>query len=238
MCEFSEFLLLWLDGELGESDAARVEQHLRNCPECRDRVQTYRQLSESFEAYCDRYFEAAFAKAVDPQSTKALPVLPRWVPAVSSAAAIAAALAIIVLLAPRVGVRHLPLRVPAHPPAAGMAQPVHAERPSPADAKQAAIASAVEPAPLSGSHAAPKPIQHVAAVRGANGNAASRLAQGPLPAAPALEIAIPGDAIFPPGAFPPGISFTADVTIAPDGSAQQIRLQPQLVEFERRTNQQ
>jgi hypothetical protein len=118
-----------------------------------------------------------------------------------------------------------------------VAQPLPAERPSPADAKQAVVASAAEPGPLSGNRAAPKPIQHVAAVRRTNGNAASRPAQGPLPAAPALEIAIPGDAIFPPGAFPPGISFTADVTIAPDGSAQQIRLQPQLVEFERRSNQ-
>ncbi len=54
------------------------------------------------------------------------------------------------------------------------------------------------------------------------------------PAAPAFEIAIPADAIFPPGAFPPGVSFTADVAIAPDGSAQQLRLQPQFVEFERR----
>jgi anti-sigma factor RsiW len=58
-----------------------------------------------------------------------------------------------------------------------------------------------------------------------------------LPAVPAFEIAIPADAIFPPGAFPAGVSFTADVAIAPDGSAQQIRLQPQVVEFERRPNQ-
>ena len=54
------------------------------------------------------------------------------------------------------------------------------------------------------------------------------------PAPPAVEIAIPADAIFPPGAAPEGVSFAADVTIAPDGSAQQIRLRPQLTEFERR----
>jgi hypothetical protein len=51
---------------------------------------------------------------------------------------------------------------------------------------------------------------------------------------PAVEIAIPADAIFPPGAVPEGVGFTADVTIAPDGSARQVRLRPQLTEFERR----
>jgi hypothetical protein len=50
-----------------------------------------------------------------------------------------------------------------------------------------------------------------------------------------VEIAIPADAIFPPGAVPEGFSFAADVTIAPDGSAQQIGLRLQLAEFERRS---
>jgi anti-sigma factor RsiW len=54
------------------------------------------------------------------------------------------------------------------------------------------------------------------------------------PTGPAIEIAIPAEAIFPPGAIPEGVNFTADVTIAPDGSAQQIRLQPRLAGFERR----
>jgi hypothetical protein len=54
------------------------------------------------------------------------------------------------------------------------------------------------------------------------------------PTSPAVEIAIPADAIFPPGAIPDGVGFTAEVAIAPDGSAQQIRLRPQLMEFERR----
>jgi hypothetical protein len=55
-----------------------------------------------------------------------------------------------------------------------------------------------------------------------------------LPGAAAVEIAIPADAIFPPGAVPAGVSFTADVTMASDGSAEQIRLRPQLTEFETR----
>jgi anti-sigma factor RsiW len=51
-------------------------------------------------------------------------------------------------------------------------------------------------------------------------------------AAPALEIDIPGEAVFPPGALPPGVDFVADVSIATDGSAQQLRLRPQLTRFE------
>jgi anti-sigma factor RsiW len=56
------------------------------------------------------------------------------------------------------------------------------------------------------------------------------------PSGLALEIAIPGDDMAPPGAFPEGVGFTADVMLAPDGSAQQIRIRPQLTEFERRPN--
>jgi anti-sigma factor RsiW len=58
-----------------------------------------------------------------------------------------------------------------------------------------------------------------------------------LPAEPAIQIAIPAESMFPPGALPEGVSFTADLSIAADGSAQQIRLRPRLVPFERRTIQ-
>jgi len=53
--------------------------------------------------------------------------------------------------------------------------------------------------------------------------------------APAIQIAIPADAMFPPGAVPDGINFVAEVSIAPDGSAQGLRLQPRLVGMERTT---
>jgi hypothetical protein len=49
-----------------------------------------------------------------------------------------------------------------------------------------------------------------------------------------VYIAIPADALFPPGAFPEGVGFVADVNLRPDGSAQRLRLQPQLVGFQRR----
>jgi Putative zinc-finger len=46
------------------------------------------------------------------------------------------------------------------------------------------------------------------------------------PAGPAIQIVIPAEAMFPPGAVPEGINFIADLDIAADGSAQGLRLQP------------
>lgn len=56
-----------------------------------------------------------------------------------------------------------------------------------------------------------------------------------LPEEPMIQIAIPADEMFPPGAVPEGMHFVADLTIAPDGSAERLRLRPRLAGFERRT---
>jgi hypothetical protein len=53
------------------------------------------------------------------------------------------------------------------------------------------------------------------------------------PAESAVQIAIPAEALFPPGAFPQGVAFVADLSIAPDGSPQRLHLEPQLIQFER-----
>lgn len=58
-----------------------------------------------------------------------------------------------------------------------------------------------------------------------------------LPAPPALEVAIPADSMFPPGAVPEGINFIANVNFAPDGSARQMRLRPRLTAIERSASQ-
>jgi anti-sigma factor RsiW len=42
---------------------------------------------------------------------------------------------------------------------------------------------------------------------------------------PAIQIAIPADSMFPPGAVPEGVNFVANLSLA-DGSVQAIRLQP------------
>jgi hypothetical protein len=53
----------------------------------------------------------------------------------------------------------------------------------------------------------------------------------------AIQIAIPADEMFPPGAVPEGMHFVADLTIAADGSAERLRLSPRLAGIERSTNQ-
>jgi hypothetical protein len=53
----------------------------------------------------------------------------------------------------------------------------------------------------------------------------------------AIQIAIPAEAILPPGAIPEGVNFLADITIAADGSAEGLRLRPRLVGFQRRPSQ-
>jgi anti-sigma factor RsiW len=44
------------------------------------------------------------------------------------------------------------------------------------------------------------------------------------PAETAVQIAIPAETVFAPGAMPEGMSFIAELSIAPDGSIKQVRL--------------
>ena len=218
MCDFAGTLIAWLDGELGIGEAADVERHLQLCVECRSRVEAYGQVSRAFEAYCDAYCEAAMAAPRPKLSRRTLTVS-------AVAAAIAAVVALFFFASPG-RVQLSPARTPGpmatsnivsqpDPPAAA---PAVQAAPAPASVQTVPELERRHGAEQTG-HAAPQP----------------RFAETNWPpAAPALEIAIPAEAILPPGAVPEGVSFTADVTIAPDGSAQQIRLRPQLTELERR----
>jgi len=46
------------------------------------------------------------------------------------------------------------------------------------------------------------------------------------PAEPAIQVTIPADAMFPPGAVPEGVNFVADINIAADGLPDRLQLQP------------
>jgi hypothetical protein len=46
------------------------------------------------------------------------------------------------------------------------------------------------------------------------------------PVEPTIQIVIPADALFPPGAFPEGVGFVADLRLAADGSAGTLALRP------------
>jgi hypothetical protein len=181
MCDFSGKLVAWMDRELPDNEAADVERHVRDCSECRKRVDAYEEVSRAFAAHCDAAMEQATRRR-----------LPRWVPVLASAAATAAALFLVFL--PK-SVKQISVRPPV------------------TDASPAIILEN-----------ALKPIKRVnrrhgiAPVKTPNANWA-------LPE-PVIQIAIPVEAMFPPGAVPEGITFIADVSMAADGSVQGLRLQP------------
>ncbi len=181
MCDLSERLIAWLDHELPENEAAAVERHVQACAECRSRLDAYKKIDKTFDAYCDAAMVASERRR-----------LPRWVPVLSGAAAAVA----LFLLFPRGHVERLPLHVPA-----ATASP--------------AIVLEAPPAPISTRthrrHGA-APVQ-------------SQTANW-VPAEPAIQIAIPAEAMFAPGTIPEGVSFTAELSIAADGSAQRLRLRP------------
>lgn len=144
-------------------------------------------------------FAAYYSAATQPRPAAPSPhKLPRWIPfAVAAAAAVVVAL----LLLPRA-------QKQAAPPlqAAKVTTPV-AQEPAVEPAEQAQPAPAVakrRPAPRR---------SHLLHEDWAIGQ-------------PAIQIAIPADAMFPPGAVPEGVAYIANVSFAADGSIQAFRLHP------------
>jgi hypothetical protein len=216
MCDFSGKLIAWLDRELLEDEAADVEQHLQNCAECRSRLAAYQQVSSTFDAYCDA--------AIRPEIRRRLP---RWIPVVSAAAAVTVA---VVLFAALLRGRVEPSS--AHSPttrSSTMNLPEMAAGPPVAPRVAPAMNSmkivrrqyAAAPVQVEAEKAAPTAIQNANLV----------------PAETAIEIAIPAEAMYPPGAVPEGVNFIADFAVAADGSGQPMRRGPQLIGFERRASQ-
>ncbi|MGA8151762.1 MAG: zf-HC2 domain-containing protein [Terriglobales bacterium] len=180
MCNSSGRLVLWMDRELPEKEAAEVEQHVRSCAECASRLDAYQEVSRGFAAYCD-------AAA----GLKARRRIPLWVPVVSSVG-VAAAL-FLVLLVPAI------TQIPVRPRVAEV--PLAAVREdTPRAVKKLHRRHVVAPARMPSTNWAL--------------------------AGPAIQITIPAEAMFPPGAVPEGVNFVADLSIAADGSAQGLRLQP------------
>jgi Putative zinc-finger len=239
MCDFRGKLIAWMDGELGESDAADVERHVRACGECRERLAVYERASGAFAAYC----EATFTARTRPEGVFRQALGTCLVAGVAAAAAIA-----VLLLWPREPVAQTPARLtPAartmHGPEEGAngrsvgaraVMSVRAETAMPAararntaNKARRTYASQVSPEDSPGSQRQ---------ITRASGPSTSESADA-FPAAPPIPIVIPADAMFPPGAFPPGITFSADLTISADGSPERLAMRARLAEFERRTNQ-
>jgi len=180
MCDFSGRLVAWMDRELPDNEAADAERHLRDCSECRRRVDAYKQVSRAFIAHCDAVMDGTTRRR------------PRWVPVLASATSAAAVLFLVFQPA---SVKQIPVRPPV------------------ADASPAIMLET-----------APKPVKTVHRRRG--------IAPAKTPNAnwaqpeTAIQIAIPVEAMFPPGAVPEGITLIADVSMAADGSVKGLRLKP------------
>ncbi len=183
MCDFSGKLIAWLDHELADDEAARVEQHLENCPECRERVAVYAKVSEGFA----EYWEAIVAGSSKSRRG--------WLTLAASAAAVAAGV-VLVLIIPRTSVNPVP------PPPPSAAMPVRS-----IDSHTTLVATRTVHR-----RRTPAPVQKQTARW--------------QPAQTDIQIAIPAEAIFPPGALPDGFQFTADLSIAADGSPQGLRIIP------------
>jgi anti-sigma factor RsiW len=145
-------------------------------------------------ATCGQVSEAFDAYCDAVMAAKAPRRVPRWVPVLAGAVVAAA---VIFLAFPRTRVAPTPV---VEPTVATASVPVAAPPPG---------APVPRKATMRRHHAAPRVLERPTEVP---------------PMDTAIQIAIPGEAMFPPGAVPSGINFIADVRIAPDGSVQQVRL--------------
>ncbi len=211
MCDFPGRLVAWLDGELAECEAAEVQRHVETCAECRSRVQSYEWVSETVRSYCEKALKA-----------EERPGALRWTLALAGVAMVGIAVfASFADFAHKSASRY-----------AGAETPTAARS---SDTTESAappfVATDTAHAPKKESHREmsrqSRRVSLPAQVQSANWGSAE----------PAVQIAIPAEAMFPPGAVPDGIHFVAEMSIAPDGSAEGLRLQPRLVGFERRATQ-
>lgn len=202
MCDAENKLVAWVDGELRAEEAASIERHLEACEECRGRVAEFRGVSENVDRYCDAVMAA-----------KARPGVARWTVPVLAFAAAAAILLFVAVTRSRV----------APPPAsAPKIADASAATNSPA-AISAPIVRSQESSPSFGKlvqrktthpRRAMTPGRQVFSAEAANWQSSET----------AVQIAIPAEAMFPPGAMPKGLNFVAELSIGPDGSVRQVRL--------------
>jgi Putative zinc-finger len=236
MCDFSGKLIAWMDGELRERDAADVERHVRDCGKCRELLPAYKEASGAFEAFCEATFAAGTRRAGI--SRQAL------VACVTAGVAAAAAIAVL-LLWPLERVAQTPPRLAPAPSTMHAAEEGANGRSVEAPAPFSARAETALPAVRTGNTAnkARRPYSSPKQSPGSQRQITSAPEPSPrqsadaFPAEPPIQIDIPADAMFPPGAFPPGMTFSADLTISADGSPERLGLRPRLAGFERRTNQ-
>lgn len=214
MCDFDGKLIAWMDRELPAEEAARIECHVDACAECRARLEKYERVSVELDAFCDEFVEACDRRAP----------MRRWLPTTAIGAAAAVVLALF-LAWPR-----------PHAVSQASRAPEKVTGATPLDAPNGA------PAPAHPVHRAHR-AQGLVTVRSRIQvfNAGTPPAQNQRAYVqsdePVIQIAIPADEMFPPGAVPAGVNFAADLTISADGTVERLRLHPRLAGFERRTTE-
>ena len=145
-----------------------------------------------------RGFAASYGIPLGPVAATKPRRVARWVPLAVATAAVLAVAAL--LLFPRAerhtGVAPQTATVTFLPVAKGAAEPDNSARPAPRVAERRTV-----------------PHRHPQREEVAMGG-------------PAIQIVLPADSMFPPGAVPEGFAYTANVSFAADGSIQGFRLRP------------
>ena len=217
MCDASKRLIAWLDRELSEGEAASVERHLQDCGECRSRLSAYQRASDVFNEYCDM---VSASKTPHRRARRM---------AGASVAIAVAALVILLAALPRARFEQRVARS-------------RAMRSQASSSAKAAAPPAVVPETSQAAMCSPKRVRGrsaIAAVQSETKNAPSSPIRNAnlLPAGPSVEVAIPAEELYPPGAVPEGVNFIADLRVAADGSPQPMRVRPVLIGFQRRTSE-
>jgi anti-sigma factor RsiW len=230
MCELSSKLIAWMDGELGQAEAAAIEQHLADCAECRNAFASYGEASEAFALYRD----AAAAEVFDGRLNQPLQ---RWL---LSAVGTAAAIALLLFFAPK----HLFSPVGKNPgteigpssafltapPVAGSERSV-----SGSGRTQASHQLAGKPASTQKARAWTRASAKRALARSAEKAPSESVVALAASPEPLIEVVLPADGMFPPGAMPQGMSYVANVTVA--AGTEPLGAPARLAGFERRNTQ-
>jgi Putative zinc-finger len=224
MCDYSGRMVAWLDREMHADEASEMERHVAACAECRNCAAELDRVSGAVEDYC----EALAQTKEERQAIRVAPIF--WMAA--------AAIVLAVMFAYPRGHVASPMQQPSVTAGAKMnsspSLTVKAAENVPASPKAEHHAARRRAADRTGKGAASARLCSVqsCAPTSVQGQSANWVAEEP-----AIQIAIPTEAMFPPGAVPEGVNFVADVSIGADGRVEQLRLRPRPARFERRTDQ-
>lgn len=237
MCEFSANLVAYLDGELVPHAAAEVQQHLAECAQCRNCAAEFQRVSGEFQNYCNEVLQAREQFA-----------LRRWAPVLCGAAAAAALLALVMSWPRTRIVQQTPASQTIARATAGPSLPADVANNSlRADTLRTSVQRTGKLHRPRGAKVGASRRDELANVSVRAAQSASKSAASPQPGAPiaeaaaiangsAIQVAIPADAMFPPGAMPEGVNFVAEVQLGADGNVRQLQLRPGLVSLQRRSN--